>query len=207
MDLNMVDTVHLQRLINAVDILVELEAQFTEDTSLGLQSVPYWKMPSFRRRRTATLQSAKIEQTWSLLAADRSTGTNVAQIICVKNPTADNEVSIGTIIKWIYVEFNVAAQTTTNPKVFHWTLHKNPTNALSFTPSAYNENSRSWIMKRGMEMLPADVATVFKRIFVVSVPKKMKRMSEGDTFQLRSIASLAETINYCGFLIYNTEPA
>ncbi len=102
---------------------------------------------------------------------------------------------------------NIAAETVTNPKVFHWTLHKNPTNALAFTPSLYNENSRSWIMKRGMEMLPSDVSTVFKRIFVVRPPKKMRRMSEGDTMQMRVIASSAETINFCGFMIYATEPA
>ncbi len=56
-------------------------------------------------------------------------------------------------------------------------------------------------------MLPSDVSTVFKRIFAVSIPKKMRRMSEGDTMQLRIKATSAETVNFCGFMIYSIEPA
>ncbi len=159
------------------------------------------------RRRFAPLQTEKREITWSNLAADASTGINVGTLTCVRDPTTDVQCTPGTRVNWIYGEFNVSAQTVTNPKVFHWQMHKNPTAALTFTATAYNQDTKSWIMKRGMEMLPADRSTVYKRIFTVKPPQKMRRMSEGDIMTLRSQSSSAETQNFCGFLIYNITPA
>ncbi len=102
---------------------------------------------------------------------------------------------------------NVSAQVITNPKIFHWALAKNPVGAFGIDPTVYNADTKSWIIKRGMEMLPADLSTVYKRIFAVPIPKKMRRMSEGDEMSLRVKATSTESINFCGFLLYKIEPA
>ncbi len=159
------------------------------------------------RRNRPTLQTEKRELTWSLLAGDRGTATNLATLTCVRDPTTDIQCTPGTILRWVYVELNVAAETITNAKIFHWMLNKNPVASLAFTPTTYNQDSKSWIIKRGMEMLPKDVATVYKRIFAVAIPKKMRRMSEGDVLTLRAQATSTESINTCGFMIVQIEPA
>ncbi len=162
---------------------------------------------AFGRRRGATLKTEKREITWTNLAQDASSAKTVGNITCVRDPTGDSEIEPGTIIRWLYAEFNVSAETITNTKVFHWIVSKNPVASLTITPTLYNADTKSWIIKRGMEMLPKDVGTVYKRIFAVSIPKKMRRASEGDIYNLKYQVSSAETINTCGFVLYNIEPA
>ncbi len=57
-------------------------------------------------------------------------------------------------------------------------------------------------MKRGMEMLPTNVATVFKRIFVVKIPRVYNRVGDTDQYTFQYIASSSQTINACGIAIY-----
>ncbi len=135
------------------------------------------------------------------------TASNNGTLTAIRDPVTDAQISPGTIVKSAYVEINIAAETITNPKIFHWQLHKNPTAALTFTPTAYNQDTKSWIIKRGMEMLPKNVSTVYKRVFAVRIPGKMRRASEGDIYNLRVQASSTETINFCGFVIWFIEPA
>jgi len=113
-----------------------------------------------------------------------------------------SEVSIGSTVGSIYFEFHFSAQVTTNPKVIHWTIGKEPFNSNVSSPSTYNTVDRRFIFKRGMEMLPADQSTVFKRIFVVRIPPRFKRIGDTDKLFLRYICSSTETINACGIAIY-----
>ncbi len=53
-----------------------------------------------------------------------------------------------------------------------------------------------------MEMLPKDASTVFKRIFVVKVPRKFQRMAQNMNIEFRYIATSTEAINACGIAIY-----
>ncbi len=143
---------------------------------------------------------------WSLLAADRGSSTSIRLAIgtASADKNAKDEVETGSHIKSIYFEFNVAAETVTNPKVFHWTIHMRPQNVTSAgtTPNLYNLTGRNLILKRGMEMLPKDVSTVYKRIFVVKIPRKWQRFGEGDVVTISFVASSTENINFCGFAIY-----
>jgi len=157
--------------------------------------------------RRATRAYEKREGTWTNLAANLVVAVDRGTLTCIRAPVTDMDVSPGTHVNSIYVEMNVAAETVTNPKVFHWALMKNPTAAFAADPSVYNANTKSWIIKRGMEMLPKDTSTVYKRIFAVRVPKKMRRMSEGDIISLRVKSTSTETINFCGFALYFIEPA
>ncbi len=162
----------------------------------------------FRNRRSAPLQSDKHEITFSDLAADYGAAT-ITKLLCTGvQPAAKNistEVGIGSKIKWFYVEFNMAAETVTNPKVVHWILIHIPgsaTGVTAFTPTLYYQIGRNHIIKRGMEMLPTDVSTVYKRIFVVKVPPKYQRIGEGDQFFLNFRSTSTETMNNCGVVIY-----
>ncbi len=99
-----------------------------------------------------------------------------------------------------------SAQTVTNPKVIHWDVFKNPGNNISgVVPSLYGQDYKKFIMKRGMEMLPADRSAVFKRVFVVKMPRRYRRMDLGDTLILHYICSSAEPINACGFALTKVE--
>ncbi len=53
-----------------------------------------------------------------------------------------------------------------------------------------------------MEMLPKDTGTVFKRIFVVKIPRGYQRQTKAQVIQFRYVASSAEAINACGIVIY-----
>ncbi len=100
----------------------------------------------------------------------------------------------------MYFEFHFSAAQTGNVNVVHWKISKVPANMTRTTPSLYYQLDRSKTLKRGMEMLPVNVSTVFKRIFVIS-SKMFKRLSEGDTITLEYIASSTQQINACGFAI------
>ncbi len=154
--------------------------------------------------RLHPIQSAKIEFPWSDFLIDAGTAKIEKNILtAIKNPTSDYFVEIGSSVKYFYFEFHFSAETVTNPKVVHWLLQKleGGIAAAELDPLFYNSALRNKIIKRGMEMLPKDTSTVFKRIFVVRVPKGMQRMAEGDIWKFTYHCSSTETINSCGIVI------
>ncbi len=157
-----------------------------------------------RRFNLRPIKSDKHEITWSNLAQDASGTQSI--LLSTAVPSADKnantEVEIGSHIKSIYVEFNCAAQVITNPKVFHWKLVGQRSGETITAPSTYYQSDRSRIIKRGMEMLPSDIGTVYKRVFVIRVPKSWQRQQANMTMSLLYIVSSAEAINMCGFAIY-----
>ncbi len=161
-------------------------------------------MPLFRRRG-APLKQDKHEITFSNLAADIGTATLIIPItigVASANKDTATECEVGSHIRWLYVELNMAAETITNPKILHWQLQGGPEGTTLENPSLYYQGNRSSIFKRGMEMLPKDVSTVYKRVFTVKIPRKMQRVSEGSFIKLMFRASSTEAINACGFVIY-----
>ncbi len=160
-------------------------------------------MPFSQRR--PVIKSDKHEVEWSQLAANLGTTTFVQTLalgVASADKDAQGEVEIGSRINAIYVEFNCAAQTTTNPKILHWTVQAGPEGSTLENPTTYYQGNRAQILKRGMEMLPSDVATVYKRIFVVRIPNKSKRMTQAGFISILFRATSTETINLCGFAIY-----
>ncbi len=162
-------------------------------------------MMVFRRRQSLRpIKTDKHEVVFTDLAKNASSVQSVN--LAVGTPSADKdsatEVEIGSHVKSIYVELNIAAETVTNPKVVHWAINLARTGETIAIPSLYYQDSRSRMLKRGMEMLPKDVATVYKRIFVVRIPRSYQRMAANTFIQFRYIATSTETINICGFFIY-----
>ncbi len=159
----------------------------------------------FRRSLRAPLKQDKHEITFSSLAADIGAATLIVPIsigVASADKNTATECEVGSHIRWIYVEINMAAETVTNPKVLHWTIQGGPEGTTLENPLTYYQTNRSSIFKRGMEMLPKDVSTVYKRIFTVRVPRKLQRVSEGSFISLLFRATSTEAINACGFLIY-----
>ncbi len=151
------------------------------------------------------VDSEKHEVTYSNLASNASTAVVVDLIVATDPSTTNsaNEVTVGSTVKWIFMELNWAAETVTSPKVIHWYIVKKPFGvALGAGPSTYNDNFKRFILKRGMEMLPKDVGTVTKRIFTVKIPPRLRRFGDADELSLIYICSSSETINACGFGIY-----
>ncbi len=142
--------------------------------------------------------------TWSDLAQDASSVITKTLAFGQTMATKDDvtECVIGSHIEWIYFEINFAAEAITNPKVIHWTVEVVPTGMTNAVPSLYYQPNRAYVLKRGMEMLPKDVGTVYKRIFVVKIPKQYQRIKDNAAFVFKYIATLSETVNVCGFAIY-----
>ncbi len=158
----------------------------------------------YRRGPRPTVHSDKHEITWSNLSQDAS-GAQAIQIVDVVQPgvkSAADEIAVGSKVFSIYFEFHFAPESTTTAKVIHWEIVGYPDGATPTGASLYYQDDRARIFKRGMEMLVRDQGTVFKRIFVVKIPKKMQRPANDFNIQLRYICSSAETINACGFAIY-----
>ncbi len=158
----------------------------------------------FRRFRGPPPNIEKHELTFSLLATDNSSEVSftIAQAVDASSKNAANEVLVGSRITRLYMEINVAAETITNPKVFHWLIFKAPFGTTIPAASSYNNTSKRFIIQRGMEMLPSDVGTVYKRIISIKIPKRYQRMGDNDFLIFKHIATSAETINICGFFIY-----
>lgn len=151
------------------------------------------------------IKSDKHEVTWSNLVQNASTTQTVTIAQGVQSAAKDaaTECEIGSHVRSIFFEFNINADTITSPKVVHWSINFVPPNTSSFpAPNTYYQTQRSFIFKRGMEMLPKANSTTFKRIFVVRVPRKYARMIDSGIIDLRYICSSAEAINFCGFAIY-----
>ncbi len=158
------------------------------------------------RKDLHPINQEKHEVTWSNLGQDAATATitiPIVKCVALADVNSSSEVPRGSHVKWIYFEFHFSPAQTGNVNVIHWKIVKNPNGSQdAVTGNSYNLAEKSWVPKRGMEMLPVNVATVFKRIFTVKVPQKMQRMAVDDEINLLYQASSTQTINACGFAIY-----
>ncbi len=152
----------------------------------------------------APVKTDKHELTWSNLGQNAVAGitVNLSTAVVPANKNSANEVEIGAHIYGIYLEFHFSAETITNPKVIHWQVRIVRADQTLPTAINYNQDTRAQIIKRGMEMLPKDVATVFKRIVFVRIPKVYQRQKALSLIDFQYSASSTETINACGFAIY-----
>ncbi len=146
----------------------------------------------------------KHEITWSNLSQNASGTTTVTLVKGVQVGSKDTSVecAVGSHVKRLYMEFHFGAEDITVAKVIHWELISIPTGLTVGAPSTYYNASRARIFQRGMEMLPKDVGTVYKRIISVKVPKVYQRIQENATLNFRYVSTSATTINACGIAIY-----
>ncbi len=151
------------------------------------------------------LKRDKHEITWSNIGQDAGTAminVTIAQGVQMNAKNAATECVIGSHIKSIYLEFHFSAAQTGNINVIHWEVqHVRPSQTVS-NANTYYQTDRASILKRGMEMLPTSVSTIFKRIILVKVPRHLQRVQEGAIIRLKYQASSTQTINACGFGIY-----
>ena len=135
-----------------------------------------------------------------------STTVNINLVSGVDPADADAavEVTVGEHVKWIYCEVNFSADVITNAKTIQWCIRKLPFGTVAQIPSLYNQVDKRFIIKRGMEMLPRDLSTVYKRVFVVRVPKSMQRIGQSDKIVFQYVCSSSENVNVCGFFIYRS---
>ncbi len=167
-------------------------------------------MPTSARFRSLhPVHSEKRENTWSNLGQDASSVKNVVLANTVDSPTSGNQCSIGSHIKWLYVEFNLnGVDNSGTVQVFHWQIYKNLKGQTAvFSPATYDTVVKSAIVKRGMEMLPqipiGSGGTVqTKRIFTIKIPKHFQRMADSDQFVLSYISTSNSAINFCGISIF-----
>ncbi len=156
--------------------------------------------------RRPIIVSQKHENAWSNIGQNASSAIKVviAKATEYQNlgTATPEEVAIGSRVGALYLEFHFSAETITNTKVIHWQVVKEPFNTNPTNPILYNQDNKRFIFKRGMEMLPKDVATVFKRIVIVRIPPKFRRMGQNDQITFQYQCSLTETINACGISIY-----
>jgi len=159
----------------------------------------------FRRRRLqAPIVTDKHEIVWSNLATDISTVLTVvlARGKKLADVNASTEVPLGSKVFGIFIEFNIGAEDITSPKILHWKVFANPVGQTATVPSLYYQTDRAYILKRGMEMLPKAVSTVYKRIIFVRIPKVYQRMKDEMDINISFIMTSAELVNLCGFAIY-----
>ncbi len=155
-------------------------------------------------RRGPRLKSQKHEITWSNLSQDASAIQRVPIIKGVEagNVTASDEVTIGNNVRSIYFEFHFSAAQTGNVNVIHWSFVKEPFTTNISGPNLYNQKDKRFIMKRGMEMLPTAVSTVFKRIIPIKIPRVYQRVGDTDQYTFQYVATSTQQINACGIAIY-----
>ncbi len=159
----------------------------------------------YRRSRLNVVHSEKHEVTWSILAQDFAGSpftTNLAIAVLPLNKNLSVEVATGSKVFGIYIEMNMSNEAITNTNIVHWKIVYEPSTATSTAANTYYQTDRAKILKRGMEMLPKSVGTVFKRIVFVRIPRQYQRMKEGDNIRIMLKASAAQTANFCGFAIY-----
>ncbi len=156
------------------------------------------------RRNQAVLVTDKHEVTWSNLVQNASTTQVINLVIgtAAADKNAATEVGIGAKVTSIYFEFHFASEGGAAPRVIHWQIYRQKAGETIPAPNTYYQDNRSSIFKRGMEMLPDADGTVFKRIFVVKVPRIYQRQVDTGALRLSYICSSTETINACGFAIY-----
>ncbi len=150
------------------------------------------------------VNSNKHEVTFTQLAQDSSTKQTIALSIAVDAADKNNatECSIGSHIKWIFCEFNFSAETITVAKTVHWAIRYIPSGQVASGPNQLFGTDRAYVIKRGMEMLPKDVSTVYKRVFTVKIPRKYVRQTDNGGFVFEYVASSTNTMNACGIFIY-----
>ncbi len=164
-------------------------------------------MPFRKSLSLRPVNSVKHEVVWSNLGQNAvSPGISIEIIkgVVPANVNLSTEVEIGSTVKWVYIEMHFSAAQTGNVNVIHWAISKEPFGTAISDPATYFQTDRRFILKRGMEMIPVNVATVFKRIFVVRIPPRMRRIGEADKIVLQYTASSTQTINACGFAIYKS---
>ncbi len=171
-------------------------------------------MPSFRRGNSLRpINSQKHENTWSFLGQNASTIQSIVLIKGVERggigTVTPEEVQIGAKVTSIYLETNLnGVDNSGTAQIFHWAVFKNPNNQIAtMDPATYNDQFKSKILKRGMEMLPeiplGSGGTVqTKRIFVVKIPRGMQRFGDNDRLQLNYKSTSASGINFCGISIF-----
>ncbi len=162
-------------------------------------------MPYSRSRRSmAPLVTDKHEVVWSNLSQNASSvqTINLAVGTVVADKDTASEVAIGSKITSIYFEFHFSSEAGADARVIHWQVIRQSSGQTIAVPSLYYQVNRSAIMKRGMEMLPDDDSVVFKRIFVLRIPKIYQRALQGGALKFQYICTSASTINACGFAIY-----
>ncbi len=160
-------------------------------------------MPYGRRQNALRpINSVKHELTWTKLGTNYQATQTEIIANPVQSPSADNEVDIGSRVNSVYFEFNCSGSALTNPTVLHWAVQMFRTAQTASGPTLYNQINKSQILKRGMEMIPKDLSTVIKRIFVVKIPPSFRRMRENQQIQIKMQASDTGAINVCGIMIY-----
>ncbi len=127
-----------------------------------------------------------------------ATGTQAADIT---DATA-TEVKSGARITSIFFEFNFSASVLTNEKIIHWMIGFKPIGTSLNNPNLYQLTTRRFVLKRGMELLPKDAGTVFKRVFVVKIPPKFQRLGISDQLTFEYISTSTQAVNACGIAIY-----
>ncbi len=164
----------------------------------------------FRRRIRPIIQTRKHEITWSNLGQDA--GTAATTVVLAKGTQAADitdatptEVQTGANIPWLYLEFHFGADNVAAVNVIHWTIAKEPFGTSLGNPNIYQNITRRFIFRRGMEMLPKDVSTVFKRIIPLKVPRRMQRLGMGDQLVFKYQSSITNTINACGICVYKAQ--
>ncbi len=171
-------------------------------------------MPGYRRGNSLRpINSQKHENTWSFLVQNAST---VQTIVVVKGvqrsgitTNTPEEVQIGAKVTSVYFEFNLnGVDNSGSAQIFHWMIIKNPNNTISGEdPALYNQNIKSKILKRGMEMLPeipldSGGTVQTKRIFVLKIPRGLQRFGDNDRIELVYKSTSASSINFCGITIF-----
>ncbi len=167
-------------------------------------------MPSFRRAlANRPLKVEKHEGTWSNLGENASTTKVITVILAKETPSTAKDIEIGSVIKSVYFETNLnGVDNSGTVQVFHWMVYKSPASAFgTLDPSVYDQTSKRYVLKRGMEMLPeiplGSGGTVqTKRIFVVKIPKKYQRFGDNDALLLVYKSTSSSGINYCGITVF-----
>lgn len=162
-------------------------------------------------RRALSLRPVKTlkhETTWTFLAQNASTSQTINLIEGLESPIGATQVDIGSIVKWIYIEFNLNGVNNSGAsQVFHWLIEKSPGGIVNNVANVYQSDTKKFIIKRGMEMLPeipldSGGTVQTKRMFVVKIPPRLRRFDDNDLLRLKYIASSASGINFCGIGIF-----
>ncbi len=159
------------------------------------------------RRRTNALRpvvSDKHEVAWADFGADYSAPTDKLLIdpVLPGAVSASTEVGIGSRVMGIYLEFQVSASAAAIITMIDWYVHFKRTGQTLTSPGLFYQTDRSQILKRGKEMIPADVNTVIKRIIYVRIPRTFQRMQADKKFFISFRSTTSQVINSCGFAIY-----
>lgn len=162
-------------------------------------------------RRALSLRPVKTlkhETTWTFLGQNASTAQTINLIEGLESPVGATQVDIGSIVKWIYIEFNLnGVDNSGSAAVFHWLIEKSPGGVVNNIANVYQSDTKKFIIKRGMEMLPeipiGSGGTVqTKRMFVVKIPPRLRRFDDNDLLRFKYISTTASGINFCGIGIF-----